>query len=189
MAQEFEVKLAAPNAATLDHIISAYPSWQEKTMSARYFDTAMGELSARKWTLRLRQEGEKKVLTFKTKGEGYARGEWEYEAETVEHCGKTLAGLGAPQEVETLLQAPLHEVCGAEFTRRVTLVHHGESTLELSCDLGRLYKGEKSEPICEAEVELKQGCGEDAVEFAQKLAARFSLREERKSKFVRAINL
>ncbi len=189
MAQEFEVKLAAPDAATLDSIVDAFDSWQEKAMSARYFDTATGELSARKWTLRLRQEGETQVLTFKTKGEGYARGEWEYESASLDNCGKILAGFGAPQEVETLLSAPLIEVCGAEFIRRATLVRHGESVLELSCDLGRLYKGEKNCPICEAEVELKEGRAEDAVDFAQMLLSRFSVREETKSKFVRAINL
>ncbi|MBP3313162.1 MAG: CYTH domain-containing protein [Oscillospiraceae bacterium] len=186
---EFEIKLVAPDVNVLDSIAFAFPQGTEKAMSARYFDTASGALSARKWTLRLRQEGEKKVLTFKTKGEGYARGEWEYETDTTDGCGKILLSLGAPQELESLLQAPLHEVCGAEFTRRATLVQYGESTLELSCDSGRLYKGEKSQIICEAEVELKEGREEDAVAFAKELATRFALKEESKSKFVRAINL
>lgn len=189
MAQEFEVKLVAPDEATLNAIASAYDVRQEKAMSARYFDTQDGALSARKWTLRLRREGDANVLTFKTKGEGYARGEWEYESDSLANCGERLASLGAPQEVKTLLSAPLYEVCGAEFTRRATLVQYGESTLELSCDLGRLYKGEKNCPICEAEVELKAGREEDAVSFAQTLLTRFPLREEKRSKFVRAIGL
>ena len=60
-------------------------------MEAAYYDTADGALSSRKWMLRVRQENEKSVVTMKTPGSGYARGEWECEGDSPEAAIETLS--------------------------------------------------------------------------------------------------
>ena len=52
-----------------------------------------------------------------------------------------------------------------------------------------LSGGGREQPLCELELELKSGSQEAAVALAEELAARYSLREEPKSKFRRAMDL
>ena len=61
--------------------------------------------------------------------------------------------------------------------------------VELAVDKGLLLGGGKTLPLCEVEVELKDG--EDAVaeNFAAALAAEFDLQPEKRSKFSRAQQL
>ena len=191
MAQEFEVKYALPAKALYDALLEKFSHLPrvEKPMSAVYFDTETGDLSQRKWTLRLRQEGETSLLTMKNKGQGYARGEWEYPAASMENCAETLCALGAPAELKELLQKPLIPVCGARFTRVAMELALGETRAELALDRGELFRGETTLPLCELEVEWKEGRQEDVVAIAKALAEEFSLREEPKSKFQRAVEL
>lgn len=190
MGTEFELKFAARDATVLDKILCRF-SAEAKTfqMATTYYDTADGALSQRKWTLRLRKENGISVVTLKTAGDGKTRGEWEYEAEDLELAAETLMKLGAPGDLADILAEGIQPVCGAEFRRRAMEVSYGESVLEVALDAGKLFRGEREMPICEVEVELKRGRQEDAVAFAQTLAEDFGLKEESRSKFVRAVNL
>ena len=60
---------------------------------------------------------------------------------------------------------------------------------ELALDQGILLGGSKELPLCEVEVELKSGSEAAATALAQALAAAYSLSEEPKSKFRRAMDL
>ena len=190
MGREFELKYAAKDAAVLEKILESMGRTAEEiSMATTYYDTADGALSARKWTLRLRQENDDFVVTFKTAGDGKTRGEWEYDADSVEFAATTLVDLGAPQELEELLADGVQPVCGAEFLRRAVALELGGTVLELALDCGRLFRGEKEIPLCEVEVELKRGEEAAVRAFAGELAKKFGLKEETKSKFVRAVNL
>lgn len=190
MGTEFELKFAAKDAAVLEDILKFMGRPAEKIqMATTYYDTSAGALSRRKWTLRLRKENDASVVTFKTAGDGKTRGEWEYEAETLEGSAEKLILLGAPEELADILASGVQPVCGAEFLRRAIRLETDGAALEVALDFGRLFRGNRELPICEVEVELKSGEEAAVREFAGELAERFGLKEEAKSKFVRAVSL
>ena len=100
-----------------------------------------------------------------------------------------LIALGAPKELEEYTRNGVSPTCGAQFTRKALTLAAGEGTVELALDSGVLLGGGRELPFAEVEVELKQGRDEDAVTFAQALAARFGLTQEPKSKLCRALEL
>lgn len=188
MGKEFELKYAVPDRQARERVLRYLGDGVAVTkMSTTYYDTPSAALSQRKWTLRLRRENEDSVVTFKTAGDGRTRGEWEYRADSID--AEALAALGAPRELPELLREGIRPVCGAEFIRRAGCVMAMRSAVEVALDEGKLFRGDRELPICELEVELKDGREEDALAFAGWLAEFAGLREETKSKFVRAIEL
>ena len=110
---------------------------------------ADGALSARKCTYRLRKENGVSVITLKTPGEGYARGEWAWEGEYLDEAPEKLAGLGAPEElVQLLREAEPVIVCGAKFTRITALLHLDGADCEICGDIGSLIGGGRQAPLC-----------------------------------------
>lgn len=190
MGKEWELKFRAERPEVLDDILRDFAlPWEEIPMASTYFDTEQGDLTRRKWTLRLRREGETSVVTMKTAGDGKARGEWEYCAEDVSQAAELLCAQGAPEELAEILRKPVHPVCGARFTRRAVRLSLGETTAELALDSGILFRGDREIPLWEVELELKQGQEQDVTALAEDLCRRFPLTEEKDSKFVRAIRL
>ena len=128
MATEFEIKLRAGNVRQLEKILKdpqvagrALEKLREIHMKTTYYDTADGALSSRKWMLRVRQENERSVVTMKTPGVGYARGEWECEGDSPEAAIETLIGRGAPGELEDNVRdlRRLRRAAGREAPRAV----------------------------------------------------------------------
>lgn len=197
MATEFEIKLRAKSVEQLGEILRdaqvvkfAQEKLREIHMRTTYFDTADGALSSRRWMFRVRQENEKSVVTMKTPGEGYARGEWECEGKTPEEAIGTLVSKGAPEELLTLTKAGLQMVCGAEFVRLTQPLRLSDgTTCEICADGGELLGGCRKEPFCELELELTRGDGAALLAFAGELSRKYGLTEEQKSKFVRARRL
>lgn len=195
MATELEIKYAVNDLQLLDCMLCD-PMIREKMndgayrnirMETTYYDTQDGSLSARKWTYRLRRENERSVITLKTPGEGYARGEWEWEGEYLDEAPEHLIAAGAPEELRTLLDtAGLTIACGASFTRIAAELTLDGAACELCGDIGWLTGGGKREPLCELELELKSGSAEAMLAFAGALAEKYGLREEKNSKFARA---
>lgn len=194
MGREWELKYAASPDA-LDRIaadaqVLALTTRQETLrMESLYFDTPACDLSRRQWTLRLRRENARAVVTMKTAGDGTARGEWEYEADSPADAADTLCALGAPAELKTLLAGGVRQVCGASFTRRAYTLALDGCTAELALDCGRLLHGEREAPLCEMELELKRGDPAAVTALAALLAARYGLTPEPRSKFYRAVSL
>ena len=149
MATEFEIKLRAKSVEQLGEILRdaqvvklAQEKLREIHMRTTYFDTADGALSSRKWMLRVRQENEKSVVTMKTPGEGYARGEWECEGKTPEEAVETLVSKGAPEELLALTKPGLEMVCGAEFVRLTQPLRLPDgTTCETRADAGQQMRG------------------------------------------------
>ena len=197
MATEFEIKLRARNVRQLEEILKdpqvagrALEKLREIHMKTTYYDTADGALSSRKWMLRVRQENERSVVTMKTPGAGYARGEWECEGDSPEAAIGTLIGRGAPEALRELCAPGLQMVCGASFIRLTQPLRlSGDTTCEICADGGELLGGQRREPICELELELSHGHEGELLAFSRALAAKYCLIEEQKSKFVRARRL
>ena len=187
MATEYELKFKATQDV-LAAIDSAFPGGVVIQMETAYYDTPTGAMSRRRYTLRRRLENGISVCTLKTPA-GNARGEWEVQCEDIAAAIPKLIAMGAPAELEELAKEGFVHICGAKFTRLAKTVICPECTVEIALDQGILLGGEKTEPLCEAEVELKDGESAACDAFAKELAERFGLVTEEKSKFARALAL
>ena len=190
MGVEFELKYSATEEQ-LSAIAAAYPvAYRTIEMETTYYDTADGQLSDRRITLRRRMENGQSVCTVKTPTTtGYGRGEWECQVEDIESGILKLCELGAPRGLLLLTAEGVVPVCGARFTRRAGNITQDGAVMEIALDQGVLMGGGKQIPLCEVEVELKSGEPDAVVAFAEALAERFGLQPQNKSKFRRARNL
>ncbi|MBQ8880925.1 MAG: CYTH domain-containing protein [Oscillospiraceae bacterium] len=188
MATEYELKYKA-TLQVLAAMEAAFPGdWTRIRMETVYYDTPSGALSQRRYTLRRRLENGVSVCTLKTPA-GDARGEWETECDTIEAAIPNLIALGAPAELAELTREGFVHICGARFTRLAKTISPPDCTVEIALDQGILLGGGKTEPLCEAEVELKTGAKAACDTFSKDLAHRFGLQVEEKSKFRRALAL
>lgn len=189
MGSEYELKYKA-DKDSLSSIFTTFPArWQTITMETTYYDTPSHSLSERRWTLRRRMENKVSVCTLKTPGKGLERGEWEVTCDSIEASISELCKLGAPAELSDLCKEGLVVSCGAKFTRRAGMFTLRDCVLELALDQGVLTGGGKEVPLCELEVELKEGSKEAMEAFAAELAEIYGLQPEEKSKFARALAL
>ena len=188
MATEYEWKFQA-TPEILSAIDAAFTEANtEISMETTYYDTPTGSLSARHYTLRRRLENGQSVCTLKTPA-GAARNEWEIHCDTIEEATQRLPSLGCPEDFAQLVKDGVTPICGAKFTRIAKTVVTPECTVEIALDEGILIGGGKEIPLCETEVELKDGDTRFCDLFAKTLAVRFGLKRERKSKFRRALDL
>ena len=188
MGREFELKYRA-DAATIAGIRERSGGFAAISMETAYYDTPLGELGRRHWTLRRRYENGLSVCTLKTPAPGGGRGEWEVHAPDIHTALPLLQALDVPAELEELSKLPLVLTCGARFTRLAKLVTIPGAVLELALDQGVLLGGGRELPFAEVEVELKEGSEAAVRAFAEALASEFSLEEEKRSKHVRAMLL
>ena len=189
MGIEFELKYKA-DPAVQEKVREAFPGAEQTfAMATTYYDTPSGAFSARKCTLRRRMENEISVCTLKTPTDGLGRREWETECDSIEAAIEKLCKLGGPQQVLSLADEGLLPICGARFTRIAKTLTYGESVLELAMDEGVLTGADRQIPLCEVEVELKEGSQADCLAFARTLEQQFGLIPEQHSKFRRALAL
>ena len=189
MGSEYELKYRA-DQEVLHSIFTTFPArWQTIAMETTYYDTPSHSLSRRRWTLRRRMENSRSVCTLKTPGIGAERGEWEVNADSIESAISELCKLGAPQELSDLCKEGLVVSCGARFTRRAGTFTLRDSVMEFALDQGVLLGGGKEIPLCELEIEHKDGSRESMELFAAELAEIYNLQPEEKSKFARALAL
>lgn len=194
MATELELKLAVDDLQLLDCILCSpdvrdrmTEDFQYVQTESTYYDTPDGQLAQKQWALRLRRVDGQSVVTVKTPGTGYARGEWETQADYLEDAVPQLVADGAPAELTELLAGEtLAPVCGTKFTRIRAMLRLEDCVCELDGDIGELQCGKIRAPLCEMELELKDGNAETMLAFGRTLAARFGLREESRSKLERA---
>lgn len=188
MGREFELKFRA-DVAAISEIAEKYGSFTSISMETTYYDTADGQLSSRRCTLRRRMENGVSVCTFKCPHKDGGRGEWEIEAASIwEGIPKLCQAVADPQLLQIAAE-DLVQVCGARFTRLAKTLAVPGGTLELALDRGVLLGGGQELAFAEVEVELKEGCDEAATAFAKQLAQTFRLVPEPKSKFARAMAL
>ncbi|MBO5952688.1 MAG: CYTH domain-containing protein [Oscillospiraceae bacterium] len=188
MGIEFELKYRATEDIQA-RIAQGIDTWQTISMETTYYDTPDQALSQKWYTLRRRLENGASVCTLKCPAQGGGRGEWEVEAERVEQAIPELCKLGAPADLRSLTREGVMPVCGARFTRRAATVTLGDTVLELALDSGSLFSGKRQIPLCEVEVELKQGERAQAMAYGKLLAQKYGLVPDKKSKFRRALAL
>ena len=189
MGREFELKYRATEAGQAAIAAAFDGGFEEISMETTYYDTADRLLAAHRYTLRRRMENGVSVCTVKTPGGEHGRGEWECVCSRIEDGIPELCKLGAPEALLQWTAGGVKPICGARFTRLAKQLPTESGTVELALDRGVLLGGNQEEPLCEVEVELKDGTEADAEAFAAALAERFGLVPEEKSKFRRALAL
>lgn len=189
MAVEYEVKFrATPEILKqIDQFAEGETTFYK--MQTTYFDTPSEALSKRVYTLRTRQENDLYVCTLKAPIEGCGRGEWECQSDDIWAAVPELCKLGGPADLPDLVAEGLIAVCGAKFSRVAKTLVMPDCVLELALDEGILLGGGKEIPLCEVEVELKEGEPECCEAYARQLAVLFGLESEKQSKFRRAFAL
>jgi inorganic triphosphatase YgiF len=164
-ALEIELKLLVPEGArqAVRRKLNAYGRQPPVKVTSVYFDTADRGLESQQAALRVRRIGEGSgaqwIQTLKTNDSPGAlsqRGEWETPVR-----GSRLDLNGALEaHLQRLLgdgAAHLVPVFRTQFERIERTVQYQGALIELAFDEGRITAGRRSEPICELELELRQG--------------------------------
>ena len=202
MATEIEIKLKAPDRETLDAALSSAEltpflrdQFETTHMRSTYYDTPNGELRTRRWTLRLREEGSRRIAAMKTVSEKtpdgmFTRGEWQCACDSIAEAIGQLVEQGAPPELGGLARDGLIETCVAEFDRRSAYLYLPDGVVvEMAGDTGTLEAGGRREPILELEMELLFGSASVLVPLAEQLTEEYPLVPETRSKYERALAL
>ena len=188
MGVEFELKFLAEESV-FEELKKESDCWVTYDMATTYYDTPDGQCSQRYWTLRRRFENGLSVCTLKTPAGSQGRNEFETECDDIQTALPILCANGAPAELLDMTAGGIVEVCGAKFRRLAGRVDVNGTEVELALDKGVLTGGGKELPFVEVEVELKAGDPDIAVAYAKALAYKFHMRQERKSKYKRALDL
>src|ERR1035437_6205433 len=186
-AEEIELKLALPSADPLGLAkrLSRTPVLARRKPTQLhlynvYYDTPEQTLRQQRIALRLRRLGSdekpKWLQTLKTGDRGESalsrRGEWEI---PVRDATLSLKALKATpwsdiDPMGTLFQA-LAPIFVTTFERITWLVRKPDgNVVEVALDIGQIVVGNKSEPICELELELKVGQPSALFEIGQEIA-------------------
>jgi len=166
---------------------------QKKHLENIYFDTPDGQLQAARIGLRLRRDGERWLQTLKggggIVGGLHARHEIEYQVAGPHLDFSGLAGSPWAKFFTPMLVATLAPVFHTDFHRTVRLIRTDEAEIELALDRGEIRAGERSEPICEVELELRSGAVTALFSLARQLLDVVPLRLENASKAERGYRL
>ena len=186
--QEFELKLECdPNKAEdiKRHLAGALSgNSHTETITSVYFDTDDKKLSDAGVSLRVRSLDGRHIQTIKTlqPGQLFSRGEWEQE---IKGPWPDLAG-AKDTALEPLSKQGLAELLRPVFESRVQrtvhLVHENGSQIEVALDQGMIDTGQNSSPLCELELELKQGSPRGLFRLARELSGSVPLQLAVRSK-------
>ena len=139
-----------------------------------YFDTSKLQLHQQGLSLRVRRIGRHHVQTIKQENSGntalFARSEWEHNVPAKEPDLDVARETALAPLLNKKLCRALKPVFETHIQRRVLQMRSGKSDIELSIDKGKVEAGRKSSPLCEVELELKQGNVSDLFKLAKMLA-------------------
>ncbi len=169
----------------------------------RYYDTADHAVLALHASIRVRerQDGDY-IHTVKIGGSSrnglHQRFEWNLETDRdtfdPDYFLNNAISDGDPAETLTdVLDAvrgkDLVMICSTGFSRTVSLAGFGDSLLEVSLDFGTLSAAGAEEPICEMEIELKQGDVRDVLAFGEEILSQSKAERNNTTKYGRCLAL
>ena len=190
--REIELKLEVP-ADRLSRLTgsallrdTAVSGRKPASLVSVYFDTDNRKLRQKGLSLRVRRIGRRLVQTVKREnGAGaslFARDEWEHDIHTRQPDLDAARDTALAPLLKKKLRRSLKPVFETRVRRKIFDIHSGDSRVELSIDRGTIEAGRRSSPICELELELKQGEPADLFKLAKMLAQDAPLRLAVKSK-------
>lgn len=184
---EIELKLALPpealprlkRLAALRELRAGRPA--AKTLRSVYYDTPEHTLARAGITARLRHgDGGKVVQTVKTAGNRasglFARQEWEWAVAGTGLDRDLLHATGLEPFRDDDLMAALAPIFATEIHRTADTLRGEGWQVEMAVDMGEVRAGDKSEPICEVELELKQGEARHLFTLARQIASALPVR-------------
>lgn len=195
MNNEIELKLN-PQAQYLTKLVE-YLNEQAQpeprlVLSNTYFDTPDLALSNARAALRIRHENKQQAegqtegcveryeQTLKTRGTSvggiHQRQEWDWPLEddqlNIDHLNDASVREALPSQMDL---AEISALFATNFQRQVWLVNEGDSVIELVLDQGEIVAGERTAPLLELELELKQGEISDMFVCADRLVQQFPM--------------
>ena len=193
---EIELKLALPQQqveAFRKRMARRRSEPVEQELVTRYFDTPDFALSAQGVALRVRRIGRRWLQTLKTEGErrGGLSKRAEYEMAIARNQPDwSRFPAEALDRVPEALRAQLVPVFETRFIRTAWLIRgRGESEIEVALDIGEVRAAERSQPICEIELELKAGQPDALFALALDWAGQFDCLPLDVSKAERGVRL
>ena len=175
MSNEVELKLAVtPDAFDiLKTHLDQFNILEQNTifLGNTYFDYPDHFLAKQKMGLRVRRENNDFTLTLKTDGKvvGGLHSRPEYNLSIPDDSVPTSAQLTSLYPFEHLPSSTLQPIFSTDFNRTFWLIAFGASKIEVAFDQGKILSGEKTQPICEIEFELKEGLVSDLFYFVSLL--------------------
>ena len=177
---EIELKLALPPqqaAAFLKRMARRRSEPVQLDLVTRYFDTPDFALSAQGVALRVRRVGRRWLQTLKTEGERQGGLSRRLEFEMPVRRGAPDWSRFPPEAlayVPDALREHIVPVFETRFHRTAWLLRgRGGAQIEVALDVGEVVAGERSQPICEIELELKSGQPDALFALALEWAAAF----------------
>ncbi len=184
MQKETEIKLRA-SAETLE-ALREHPllkkrnksGWQEHPLFNQYYDTPARDLAGARVALRLRRDGDTFIQTLKSRGQSVAglseRHEWDWYLERAELDTSRLTDDCWPAALAGLDKTRLVPIFTTDFIRQKADIAWGRGkakvAIEAALDQGQVIAGDRAEPICELELELREGEPAALLELAIELA-------------------
>lgn len=193
---EIELKLALPPqqaAAFVKRMARRRSVPVQQDLVTRYFDTPDFALSAQGVALRVRRVGRRWLQTLKTEGERQGGLSRRVEFEMPVSRGVPDWSRFPPEAqtyVPEALRAQLAPVFETRFHRTAWLIAgKGGAQVEVALDVGEVVSGERRQPICEIELELKAGQPDALFALALGWAAAFDCLPFDVSKAERGVRL
>lgn len=175
MNNEIELKLAVSSASfsLLERHLQQFTPLEHGSifLGNTYYDYSDHFLAKQKMGLRIRQEEQTFTLTLKTDGTvaGGLHNRPEYNLSLIAKETPTNEQLRTLYPFEQLPNEPLQIVFSTDFNRTFWLIPFRHSHIEVAFDQGKIIAGEREEPICEIEFELKKGRVKDLFDFVETL--------------------
>lgn len=169
-------------------------------MKAAYFDTEDSILIRNNIAFRIRAEGARVMATLKWRDDDEGiRGLYVRSEINVPVADETCFFAPDPEifrespEGRDLLDVldgkPLINVFDIVFTRKRYRLDFEKSILELALDEGAVIAGARTLPIRELEIELYSGDKQDLLALGKKMAGKYGLEPELKTKFARGVEV
>ena len=177
---EIELKLALPPQqveAFLKRMARRRSEPVRQALHTRYYDTPDFALSAQGVALRVRRAGRRWLQTLKTEGVRQGGLSQRIEFEMPVKSGEPDWTRFPPEAlayVPEVLRDRMVPVFETRFHRIAWLIAgKGRAQIEVALDVGEVIAGERSQPICEIELELKSGQPDALFALALEWAAAF----------------
>lgn len=175
-------------------------SREELLIKAVYFDTEDYLLKKNHIAFRIRKEGDRMVGTLKWRDHDpsvkglYMREEINVPINNEEYFLEPNPNIFMESEVgrdlmEAVGDKKLQGIFETVFVRRKLRIEIGNTICEVALDKGEIIAADESAPISELEIELYAGKQEDLISIGEKIAKKYNLEPEQKSKYARAVSL
>ncbi|MDX9871527.1 MAG: CYTH domain-containing protein [Clostridia bacterium] len=200
--KEIELKLAFSDESIGEKIVREkyltdmlVPGTERKMLlETVYYDTPSGVLQRARLSYRIRRQEDEWIATVKADGASsgglHERSEWSVVVNEPTPDITPFSALPAGERLQVALgEETLIETARTRFVRQSMDLRYQETLIELAVDKGEILAANKSEPIREIELELKEGEVSALLEIAETLRGIYELFPEERSKYHRGLVL